>query len=160
VDFTPEGEIVGVQNIYYSNPRGDTIVHWLYGGVYERADQLKAIEGLPRTLEHMPVMYNFGHVAVSGCCFAHSDALSPSNADTPVRSQSGERTGVSALQFYVTHFNTQRVVRMELTPDGATYKARENEFLKLHDPDVHFTDVLEDKDGSLLVLNTGGWFRI
>ena len=60
----------------------------------------------------------------------------------------------------VTHFNTQRVVRMELTPNGASYKATENEFLQLHDPDVHLTDVLEDTDGSLLVLNTGGWFRI
>lgn len=145
VDFTPDGDIIGVQNLYYTNPRGDTIVHWLYGGVYERGDQLKAIEGLPRTLEHMPVMYNFGHVAVSGSCFWHA----------------WRREAGAPLQFMVTHFNTQRVVRMELTPDGGTYKATENEFLKLHSPDVHFTDVMEDpRDGSLLVIDTGGWFRI
>ena len=142
VDFTPDGDIVGVQNLYYSQPRGDTIVHWLYGGVYERRDQMKVIEGLPRTLDTMPVMYNFGHVAVSGCCFWRSYA-SPN------------------LQFLVTHFNTQRLVRMELTPAGATYKATENEFVKLHDPDIHLTDVMEDpRDGSLLLINTGGWFRI
>lgn len=146
VDFTPDGDIIGVQNLYYSQPRGDTLIHWLYGGVYERSDQLKAIEGLPRTLEHMPVMYNFGHVAVSGSCFWRNTTF--------------QSRDPNALQFMVTHFNTQRVVRMELTPDGATYKATENEFLKLNDPDIHFTDVLEDKDGSLLVLNTGGWFRI
>jgi len=146
VDFTPDGEIIGVQNLYYSQPRGDTIVHWLYGGVYERADQMKAIEGLPRTLDRMPVMYNFGHVAVSGCCFWKS---------YPTKNQE-PRT----LNLLVTHFNTQRVVRMELTPDGATYKATENEFLRMHDPDIHFTDVLEDSDGSLLVVDTGGWFRI
>ncbi|MBL9143855.1 MAG: c-type cytochrome [Verrucomicrobiaceae bacterium] len=173
VDFTPDGDIIGVQNLYYTNPRGDTLVHWLFGGVYERSDQLKAIEGLPRTLEHMPVMYNFGHVAVSGSCFWKSYERS---ADTPVRnegpqdkSKSGEmradksvRAPVGApLQFMVTHFNTQRVVRMELTPDGSTYKATENEFLKLHSPDIHFTDVMEDpRDGSLLVVDTGGWFRI
>lgn len=145
VDFTPEGEVVGVQNLYYSQPRGDTIVHWLHGGVYERADQMKAIEGLPRTLEHMPVMYNFGHVAVSGCTFYRSGTLFPSHP----------------LQLLVTHFNTQRVVRMELTEDGASYKAISNEFLKMHDPNVHLTDVIEDpRDGSLLVVNTGGWFRI
>lgn len=144
VDFTPDGDIVGVQNLYYSNPRGDTMIHWLHGGVYERVDQLKAIEDLPRTLEHMPVMYNFGHVAVSGSCFWHRSPFDP-----------------SALHFMVTHFNTQRVVRMELTPDGSTYKARENEFLKLHNPDIHLTDVMEDpRDGSLLVIDTGGWFRI
>lgn len=141
VDFTPEGDVIGVQNLYYSNPRGDTLVHWLPGGVYERADQMKAIEGLPRTLEHMPVMYNFGHVAVSGSCFWKAAPM-------------------AGVQFMVTHFNTQRLVRMDLTPDGATYKATENEFLKLHDPDIHLTDVIEDKDGSLLALNTGGWFRI
>ena len=28
------------------------------------------------------------------------------------------------------------------------------------DPDFHPTDVLEDADGSLLVVDTGGWFRI
>ncbi len=144
VDFTPDGDVIGVQNLYYTNPRGDTLVHWLPGGVYERADQMKAIEGLPRTLEHMPVIHNFGHVAVSGSCFARSGVLFPNDHQ----------------QFMVTYFNTQRVVRMELTPEGATYKAVENEFLTLHDPDIHITDVMEDKDGSLLVINTGGWFRI
>ncbi len=145
VDFTPDGDIIGVQNLYYSQPRGDTIIHWLYGGVYERADQLKAIAHLPRTLETMPVMYNFGHVAVSGSCFwKNYPAKNP-----------------STQQFMVTHFNTQRLVRMELTPSGSTYKAVENEFLRLHNPDIHLTDVMEDpRDGSLLLLDTGGWFRI
>jgi len=156
VDFTPEGDIIGVQNLYYSQPRGDTIVHWLYGGVYERPDQLKAIAHLPRTLETMPVMYNFGHVAVSGACFWRS-------ADALIRNPStkaGEGTR-APLQFMVTHFNTQRLVRMELTPEGSTYKAVENEFLKLHNPDIHLTDVMEDpRDGSLLLIDTGGWFRI
>lgn len=156
VDFTPAGDIIGVQNLYYSQPRGDTIVHWLYGGVYERADQMKAIEGLTRTLEHMPVMYNFGHVAVSGCCFWRNYPSTTANREPATGNQQP-----GTLNFLVTHFNTQRLVRMELTPDGATYKAVENEFLKLHNPDIHFTDVLEDpRDGSLLLIDTGGWFRI
>lgn len=143
--FTPKGDILGTCNLYYSNPRGDTLMHWLYGGVYERADQMQAIAGLPRTLDTMPVVHNFGHVAVSGCAFASIE---------------GQRAGQEALQLYVTHFNTQRLVRMELTPSGSTFKATENEFLKISHPDVHLTDVIEDRDGSLLVLNTGGWFRI
>lgn len=165
VDFTRTGDIVGVQNLYYTQPRGDTIVHWLYGGVYERADQLKAISHLPRTLETMPVMYNFGHVAVSGCSFWRSyegaaprlrSAGSETNADSRVLANAP-----TAEHFMVTHFNTQRLVRMELTPEGSTYRAVENEFLKLHHPDIHLTDVMEDpRDGSLLLLDTGGWFRI
>ena len=149
VDFTPEGEILGVQNIFHTNPRGDTIVHWLRGGIYPRPDQLKAIEGLPRTLDTMPVVHNYGHVGVSGCTFYRSGALDP------------EWRG----NFFVTHFNTQRLTRMEVARDGpnnngASYKVTEREFLKLQNPDVHLTDVLEDRDGSLLVLDTGGWFRI
>ncbi|MFN7564378.1 MAG: PVC-type heme-binding CxxCH protein, partial [Prosthecobacter sp.] len=99
VDFTRSGDIIGVQNLYYTQPRGDTIIHWLYGGVYERADQLKAIAHLPRTLETMPVMYNFGHVAVSGSCFWRSYG---SDAGTPARKDTPEH-------FMVTHFNTQRL---------------------------------------------------
>ena len=145
VDFTPDGDVIGVQNLYYSQPRGDTLVHWLRGGVYERPDQLKAISHLSRTLETMPVMFNFGHVAVSGCCFWNSYAKLKSDVH----------------HLLVTHFNTQRLVRMELTPQGGTYRAVENEFLKLHNPDIHLTDVMEDtRDGSLLLIDTGGWFRI
>lgn len=143
VDFTPDGDVLGVQNLYYTNPRGDTLVHFLPGGVYERPDMLKAIEGLPRTLDHMPVVQNFGHVAVSGCTLWRSNPW-----------------GSAALQMLVTHFNTGRLVRLELTRSGSTYAATENAFAKLNDPDVHLTDVLEDRDGSLLLVDTGGWFRI
>ena len=144
IDFTPEGEIIGTQNIYFTNPRGDTIVHWLRGGVYPREDQLKAIAGLPRTLDVMPVVHNLGHVAVSGCAFYRSGAFDPDWRGN----------------LFVAHFNTQRVTRMEMTRDGASYKVSEREFLRLRNPDAHLTDVLEDRDGSLLVVDTGGWFRI
>ncbi len=144
IDFTPEGEIVGTVNLYYVGPRGDTIVHWLRGGIYAREDQLSAIAGLPRTLDVMPVAHNFGHVAVSGCAFYRSGVL-----DSNWRGN-----------LFVVHFNTQRVTRMESKPDGATYRFIEREFLKLRNPDAHLTDVLEDRDGSLLVVDTGGWFRI
>ena len=144
IDFTPEGEIVGTVNLFYVGPRGDTLIHWLRGGVYPREDQLPAIAGLPRTLDVMPVAHNFGHIAVSGCSFYRSGAL---NADW-------------RGNLFVVHFNTQRVTRMELAPAGATYRVTEREFLKLRDPDAHLTDVLEDRDGSLLVVDTGGWFRI
>lgn len=147
--FTPEGDLIGTVNLYYSNPRGDTLMHWLYRGVYERPDQMKAIEGLPRTLEKMPIIHNFGHVAVSGCTFWPS--YQPTTKKQEPRTEN----------LMVTHFNTQRLVRMELTPSGSTYTTTEHEFLKLNDPDIHLTDVIADpRDGSLLLLNTGGWFRI
>ncbi len=143
IAFTPEGQIVGAVNLFYNQPRGDVLIHWLYGGVYPRPDQLAAIAGLPRTVD-LPVMHNFGHVAVAGLCLLRFGALNP------------DWRG----QVFIAHFNTQRVARMELIPEGATYRTVEHEFLKLNAPDAHLTDVIEDRDGSLLVLDTGGWFRI
>jgi hypothetical protein len=138
IDFTPEGEIVGTVNLFYGSPRGDTIIHWLRGGVYPREDQLEAIAGLPRTLDVMPVVHNFGHVAVAGCAFYRSGALDPDWRGN----------------LFVVHFNTQRVTRMELAPEGASYRATEREFLKLQNPNAHLTDVLEDRDGSVLIADT------
>jgi hypothetical protein len=40
-DFTADGEILGVMNILYSQPRGDTLLHWREGGVYERVDPIR-----------------------------------------------------------------------------------------------------------------------
>ena len=145
VDFTPEGEVVGVVNIHFQQPRGDTLIHWLYGGVYERADgrvRNSTLADLPHTIDHMPI-HNFGHVAVSGFLRYRSGALNPAWKDN----------------LFVTFFNTQKLVRAELAATGASYKVVEHEFFKLNDPDAHFTDVIEDADGSLLVLDTGGWFR-
>ena len=143
IDFTPEGEILGTVNLFYGVPRGDCIVHWLRGGVYPRDDQGDAIAEFKRTGDLLLPVHNFGHVAVSGCTFYRSGALNP------------EWRG----NLFVTHFNTQRVTRMEIDRVGATYKATEREFLKIRNADVHITDVLEDRDGSLLVVDTGGWFR-
>ncbi|HEY5313028.1 MAG TPA: HEAT repeat domain-containing protein, partial [Pirellulales bacterium] len=52
------------------------------------------------------------------------------------------------------------LVRTQLTRDGATFRSADQDFLTSTDMDFHPTDVLEDADGSLLVIDTGGWFRI
>src|SRR5688572_29159378 len=110
LDFTPEGEIIGSVNIHYAQPRGDTPIHWLYGGVYERADgrtRSNTLADLPHTREHMPALHNFGHVAVSGMFRYRSGALNPAWKDN----------------LFVTFFNTQKLVRVALSPNGASYRA-------------------------------------
>src|SRR5262249_12035464 len=42
---------------------------------------------------------------------------------------------------------------------GGTFRAREEAFLVSDEADFHPTDVVEDADGSLLVVDTGGWFQ-
>src|SRR5262249_5641852 len=44
--------------------------------------------------------------------------------------------------------------------DGATFKTTDSDFLVSDNHDFHPTDVLEDADGSLLVVDTGGWYKI
>src|SRR5947209_2584870 len=54
-------------------------------------------------------------------------------------------------------FNLHKVMRFVLEPDGATYKTRDSDFLMSDNNDFHPTDVIEAADGSLLVVDTGGW---
>ena len=144
IDFTNRGEIVGTVNLFYGRPRGDTLTHWVYGGVYPRHDQPVAMQGLPRTGRLLEEIHNFGHVAISGMTRYRSGALNRSWID----------------QWLVAHFNTARITRTRTLREGATFRAAETETLfEIHDPDAHLTDVLEDENGDLLVLNTGGWFR-
>ena len=58
--------------------------------------------------------------------------------------------------FFATLFNLHKVTRHVLEPSGATFKSRDSDFLVSSSRDFHPTDVLEDADGSLLVIDTGG----
>ena len=53
--------------------------------------------------------------------------------------------------------NARKVARHPLERTGSTYRALEEEFVSSEHPDFHPSDVLESPDGSLLVIDTGGW---
>lgn len=145
IDFTEEGEIIGTVNLFYGRPRGDTLTHWVHGGVYPRFDQEQAIEDLPGTGDLLPEVHDFGHVAVSGMFRYRSGRLNPDWAD----------------QWIVSHFNTSRLTRTRLVRENSGFIAGETEeILKITKADSHLTDVLEDHNGDLLAIDTGGWFRI
>ncbi|UUO04935.1 c-type cytochrome [Blastopirellula sp. J2-11] len=138
--FTPAGEMLGTVNLMYARPRGDCLVHWQPGGVYPRTDFAEGLESeFIRTGDLLPEVHNFGHVAVSGLC------------RNPARDNS----------LFITQFNTNRIVRVDLQPSGSTLAVRNLEdFVVSTSEDFHPTDVLPAADGSLLVIDTGGWFRI
>ena len=54
--------------------------------------------------------------------------------------------------------NARRIGRHVLVPDGSTFRSEDSDFLTSDDPDFHPSDVLEDADGSLLVIDTGAWY--
>ncbi|MCA9141950.1 MAG: HEAT repeat domain-containing protein [Planctomycetaceae bacterium] len=143
IDFTEEGEMLGTVNILYRQ-RGDCLVHWVHGGVYPRHDQPQVVAEFKRTGDLLPPVVNLGHVAVSGTTRYRGTQFGPEFVDN----------------FFITEFNTHKVVRAKLSRSGATFAAEVEEFLSCASGDFHPTDVLEDADGSLLVIDTGGWFRI
>lgn len=145
IDFTDEGEVIGSVNLFYGRPRGDVLVHWIHGGVYPRYDQGQVIAEFRRTGELLGHAHNFGHVAVSGMCRYRSGALDEKWTDGWV----------------VTHFNTGELTLTKLQAQDSTFTGADTRTIfRALKPDTHLTDVLEDRNGDLLVIDTGGWFRI
>ena len=140
VDFTEEGDVIGTVNILYTRPRVDCLVHWQYGGAYPHREAL--LEEWPVTGELLGPIHRFGHVAISGM----------------LRYRSGVMNHEWGNNIFATEFNLGKVVRAELERSGSTYSVTEREFLSCNNRDFHPTDVIEDADGSLLVVDTGGWF--
>jgi putative heme-binding domain-containing protein len=57
-------------------------------------------------------------------------------------------------------FNMHKITRHVLAPRGATFVSETSDLLVSDNLDFHPTDVLEDADGSIIVVDTGGWFRL
>ncbi len=141
IEFTEEGELLGTVNILYPN-RGDCLMHWVEGGVYPREDQQDCISEFKWTGGLLGPIVDMGHVAVSGLMRYRGTHFGPEYKD----------------HLFITEFNTHKVKRVALKRSGSTFAAEPMEFLTCPDGDFHPTDVLEDADGSLLVVDTGAWF--
>ncbi len=142
--FTPAGETISTMT-YFINPQAgqrDALMHWVEGGVYPKPHSVIEEDTLTRTGDLMPVMTKFARVAPSGLLRYRSTGLGE------------EYQG----NLFSAQFNTHRVLRHIVHRNGATFRTEDQDFLTSTDPDFHPTDVLEDADGSLLVLDTGGWF--
>ncbi len=140
--FTPAGEIIGTMT-YFTDPQNgqrDALLHFVEGGVYPKPHPV--IREFKRTGDLMPVMTKFARIAPSGLLRYRGTNLGP------------EYDG----NLFSAQFNPHRVQRHILFREGATFRTEDEDFLTSSDPDFHPTDVLEDADGSLLVVDTGAWF--
>jgi putative membrane-bound dehydrogenase-like protein len=146
VAFSPEGEPLACGTFLSPEAQGagfrDALIHCIHGGIYSVRDQFLN-EG--NTGELLPPLAQLGVAAGSGLTIA--------------RGQSFGSCARGQLALYPALFNLRSVPRFVIERDGATFRAREEPFLESSEPDFHPTDVLEDGDGSLLVVDTGGWFR-
>lgn len=142
--WSAEGELF-VSGTFFQHPGGgrrDGIIHVLLGGVYGKDHDV--LDGHARTGELLPIMSHLGPAAPVGLVRAHSDALGPGHQGN----------------LFVCQFNLHKISRHVLLPEGASYRTQDSDLLVSDNPDFHPTDVLEDADGSLLVVDTGGWYKL
>lgn len=142
--FMPSGETIGTMT-YFTDPQDgfrDALMHWVEGGVYPKPYSVIEEDKLKQTGELMPVMTKLARVSHAGVMRYRDSVFGD------------EYQG----NLFTAEFNTGRIMRYRITPDGGTFRTEAEAFMTSEIPDFHPTDVLEDADGSLLVVNTGGWF--
>ena len=142
--FMPSGDTIGTMT-YFIDPRDgvrDALMHWVEGGVYPKPHDVIATDKLPLTGDYLPPMTTLARVAPSGLVRYRGAALG-----------AGFHGNLFSAQF-----NTGRVMRHIVTASGSTYRTEDLPFVTATAPDSHPTDVLQDADGSLIVIETGGWF--
>lgn len=142
VVFLRSGEIIGTDNWFQQPVDGirDALVHLLDGGRYPYA----ADGGTPQpvTGEPLPAIALYPAVALSGLELYRGTGFPPA---------------MRGNLFSAQH-NTRKVVRHRLTRAGSTFRSTDEDFVWTDDPDFHPSDLLEDADGSLLIVDTGSWY--
>lgn len=144
IAFMPSGETIGTMT-YFVDPQDgqrDALMHWVEGGTYPKYFSFIDDDKLKFTGDLMPVMTKMARVAPSGLMRYRSTSLGSQYEGN----------------LFHAEFNTGRIMRHIISTDGATYKTEDEVFMKSNSPDSHPTDVLQDADGSMLVVVTGGWF--
>ncbi|MDQ3441391.1 MAG: HEAT repeat domain-containing protein [Planctomycetota bacterium] len=141
--FLPGGEIIGTDN-WYRRPSGglrDALVHLVEGGRYPLHER---DVGTPHVVtgDWLPPVAMFPAVALSGLT-RYEGASFPA-----------ELRG----NLFAAQHNSRKVTRHVLDRVGATFRTKDVDFLTSGHPDFHPSDVLEDADGSLLIVDTGGWY--
>ena len=142
--FTAASEVLGTQT-YFTEPKAgqrDALMYWTEGGVYPKPNSNITRDALPLTGELMPVVTKYSRVAPAGITRYRNTSLGEDYQDN----------------LFSAQFNTHRVLRHKLTRNGASFRTEDEVFFSSSNEDFHPTDVLEDGDGSLLVVETGGWF--
>jgi putative membrane-bound dehydrogenase-like protein len=139
--FTETGDLIGTADQY----PGDMLLHYVEGGVYPRHDEPTLAE-FPRTgplLQPLTAFSAAYPAALCGLVRLESDHFGP-----------GFRGSLLSTQF-----NVRRIQQHSLIRDGATLRSADKDFILTTDWDFHPTDVLEDADGSVLVVDMGSWFN-
>lgn len=145
VTFLPTGDAF-LQGTFWAKPSAggglrDALIHAVPGGEYSVRD--RDYQDRVRTGDFLPALVPHPATAPSGLTSYQSETWGNEYRHN----------------LFTSHFNTGKILRHRLTREGGTFAAETGDFVTPTQEDVHLTDVLEDADGSLLVVDTGGWFR-
>ena len=144
VAFSAEGEAFACGTFLALESQGeglrDALVHSVYGGLYSVRD--RGLDAETHTGDLLPPLAQLGVAAGSGL----------------MRARGGVFGDEGQTHLYSALFNLHEVWSHTLERDGATFRATNETIVASSLPDFHPTDVLEDADGSLVVVDTGGWF--
>lgn len=145
VAFAPNGDLFFTTTFFQhpANGRRDGLVHAIYGGVYGK-DHDPVYEHPWTGPNFMPVLTHMGPAAPSGLHRYEGTAFGKEYANN----------------LFACQFNLRKVSRHELVPTGSSYETRDANFVVSDNLDFHPTDVIEDADGSLLIVDTGGWYKL
>ena len=138
--FTSNGDMFSTCAIFdsFGGQRHDALIHWVSGGLTQRVYGRPL---LPDTGFRLPATSRWGQVAPAGLMRYRGDTFGEAYEDT----------------LFACHFNTRRVVNVRLESKNGSFVTEETDFLSSDSIGFHPTDILEDADGSLLLLDTGGW---
>ncbi len=143
--FTPGGDIIFSTTFFQhpANGKRDGLIHAVYGGVYGK-DHSPVYDHPWTSPTLMPVLTHMGPAAPCGLHRYESDQFGKEYANN----------------IYCCQFNLRKVSRHVLVPKGSTYETKDSDFVVSDNIDFHPTDVIEDADGSLLIVDTGGWYKL
>ncbi|HEY1190318.1 MAG TPA: PVC-type heme-binding CxxCH protein [Gemmata sp.] len=143
--FTPTGDIVFSTTFFQhpANGKRDGLVHAIYGAVYGKDHDV--VYDHPWTSPQL--MPPLTHLGPAAPCGLH-------------RYESSQFGKDYANNIFCCQFNMRKVSRHVLVPKGSTYETQDSNFVVSDNLDFHPTDVIEDADGSLLIVDTGGWYKL
>jgi putative membrane-bound dehydrogenase-like protein len=147
IAFTSEGEAIFTCTFIDLSQPGlrDGIGHAIYGGVFGKENDVLEDGHVPRTSPDVfHPFYQAGSAAECALCRYSSDIFGAGYRDN----------------FFATSFNLHKVTRHQLRLNGASYASETSDFLVSDSIDFHPTGILPDADGSLLVVDTGGWYKL
>lgn len=151
IAFTPTGERLFVATFLHFPRNGlrDGMGHAMRGATFGKDHAV--LQGHPRTGPLMSPVVDLGPAAPASIDFI---------SGTMIPTIIGMHSGDQAMFAVTTQFNLQKVGIHRLMNQGGTFMAETKDLVRCNRVDFHPVDTVNEPNGSLLILDTGGWYDL